>query len=266
MTKIMVSVDGALRDATMDERQRIRLDGRSLALKETALPPVTQQPVICTALNYAQHYAGLEPAFQRPPYERPPRRPVFFIKSPNTLTGHLGAVPCPDHADCIYSGGGLAVVIGRRATRIARREWRDYAAGYTIFNDFTLADDSYFRPPVAARCFDGAGPVGPVVVAREEVADPHRLRITTSVNGEVRHAASSADLRLSIPAILEELTGFMTLAPGMVVVSGIPGDRPAVRPGDEVTVTIEQVGALVNRIVSEQDYQAAPTPAHLDRP
>ncbi len=266
MTKIMVSVDGSLRDATMDEQQIIRLDGKSLALKETALPPVTEQPVICTALNYAQHYASLESAFQLPPYERPPRRPVFFIKPPNTLTGHLGVVPCPDHADCIYSGGGLAVVIGRRAARIAQREWRDYVAGYTIFNDFTLADDSYFRPPVVTRCFDGAGPVGPIVVAREEVADPHRLQITTSVNGEVRHAASSADLRLSIPAVLEALTSFMTLEPGTAVVSGIPGDRPAVRPGDEVTVAIEQLGALVNRIVSEQDYSAAPAPAHPGRP
>ena len=134
------------------------------------------------------------------------------------------------------------------ASRINREQGFDYVGGYTIYNDFTLAEDSYFRPPVTSKCLDGFGPVGPYIVDREEIADPHNLAIRTYVNGELKQTASTADLRLDIPAIIEALTEFMTLTPGTVVVSGFPDGRAAVKPGDEVKVQIEQVGSLANRI------------------
>ena len=74
------------------------------------------------------------------------------------------------------------------------------------------------------------------------------------MNGELRQTASSADLRLTIPTIIEALTEFMTLQPGMVVVSGFPADRVAVKPGDQVMVEIEQVGSLVNHVVASREY------------
>ena len=247
-------MDGALRDAAIDEQDRIHLDGKTIALEEINLLPVTDQPVICTALNYAEHYTRIEDTFHHPPYKKPPQQPVFFIKPPNTLAGHLSNVPAPDYADNIYTGAGLAFVIGRPASRVSREEGFDYVTGYTIFNDFTLAEDSYFRPPVKTKCLDGSGPTGPFIVAREEVTDPHALTIKTVVNGEVRQSASSADLRLDIPAIIEALTEFMTLPTGMVVVSGFPAGRVAVKPGDEVSVEIEQVGSLVNHVITEAEY------------
>ena len=253
MKKIRINTNGTLQEATVDERACVHLDGSTLALEETRLLPITDQPVICVALNYAEHYALLEDAFHQPPYQQPPRQPVFFIKPPNTLAGHLSAVPCPDSVDHIYTGAGLAFVIGRQASRISREEGFDYVSGYTIFNDFTLSDYSYFRPPINTKCLDRFGPVGPFIVAREEITDPHNLTIKTVVNGELRQTASSADLRLDIPTIIEALTEFMTLQPGMVVVSGFPADRVAVKPGDQVTVEIEQLGSLANHVVSEAD-------------
>ena len=249
MKKIRINADGTLREATVDERACIHLDGRTLALEETRLLPITDQPVICVALNYADHYARLEDTFHQPPYQQPPRQPVFFIKPPNTLAGHLSAVPCPDSVDHIYTGAGLAFVIGRQASRVKREQGFDYVSGYTIFNDFSLAEKSYLRPPVAGKCHDGFGPAGPYIIDREEVADPHNLTISTYVNGELRQSAGTADLRLPIPAIVEALTEFMTLPPGMVVVSGFPDGRVAVQPGDEVRVEIEQIGFLVNQLV-----------------
>ena len=254
MKKIRINADGVLRDAALDEQDRILMDGTTVGLEETSLLPVTDQPVICVALNYAEHYTRHEDAFHQPPYNKPPRQPVFFIKPPNTLAGHLSKVPCPDSADHIYTGAGLAFVIGRPASRVKQEQAFDYVSGYTIFNDFSLAEDSYFRPPVNTKCLDRFGPVGPFIVAREEITDPHNLTIKTVVNGELRQAASSADLRLDIPTIIETLTEFMTLQPGMVVVSGFPADRIAVKPGDQVTVEIEQIGSLVNRIVTETEY------------
>ena len=250
--QVRVNAEGTRRKATVDEQARIHLDGRTLALEQTALPPVTDQPVICVALNYAGQYNRLAAGFDQPPYKQAPRQPVFFIKPPNTLTGHLGEVPCPDTVDQIYTGAGLAFVIGLPASRVKREQALDHVGGYTIFNDFSLAEDSYFRPPVTTKCPDGFGPAGPYIVDREEITDPHNLAIRTYVNGELKQTASTADLRLPIPAIIEALTEFMTLTPGAVVVSGFPNGRVAVKPGDEVRVEIEQIGFLINRIISKK--------------
>ena len=127
----------------------------------------------------------------------------------------------------------------------------DYISGYTIYNDFTLAEDSYFRPPVTTKCLDGYGPAGPYIVDAEEITDPHNLAISTYVNGQLKQTASTKDLRLTIPAIIEELTEFMTLTPGAVVVTGFPPARVAVQPGDEARVEIEQLGSLVNLIIKD---------------
>ena len=251
--KIRINADGTLREAVVDEQARIRLDDRVLELKDTRLRPVTEQPVICVALNYAGHYDELADTLQHPPYKQPPRQPVFFIKPRNTLAGYLGEIPCPDGTDLIYTGAGLGFVIGRTASRVTREQGLDYVGGYTIYNDFTLAEDSYFRPPVTTKCLDGYGPVGPYIMDPEEITGPHDLAISTYVNGELKQTASTNDLRLPIPAIIEELTEFMTLAPGTVIVSGFPPDRVAVQPGDEVRVEIEQIGSLVNRIVKDAD-------------
>ena len=169
MKKIRINADGVLRDAALDEHGRIHMDGTTVGLEETSLLPVTDQPVICVALNYAEHYARIEDTFHQPPYKQPPQQPVFFIKPPNTLAGHLSKVPCPDSADHIYTGAGLAFVIGRPASRVKQEQAFDYVSGYTIFNDFSLAEDSYFRPPVNTKCLDRFGPVGPFIVAREEI-------------------------------------------------------------------------------------------------
>ena len=248
MRRIRINTDGTLREATLDEQARVRLDGKTLGLADTRLQPVTGQAVICVALNYAGHYDQLADAFHHSPYGQPPRQPVFFIKPRNTLAGHLDEIPYPDGAERLCTGAGLAFVIGRKASRVTREQGLDYVGGYTVYNDFTLAEDSYFRPPVTTKCLDGYGPVGPYIMDPEHIADPHDLAIRTCVNGEPRQAASTKDLRLSIPAIIESLTEFMTLDAGAIVVSGFPPGRVAVRPGDEVRVEIEQVGFLVNRI------------------
>ena len=249
--KIRINTDGTLREAVVGGQARIPLDDRVLELQDTRLRPVTEQPVICVALNYAGHYDELADAFQHPPYKQPPRQPVFFIKPRNTLAGHLDETPCPEGVDRIYTGAGLAFVIGRPAGRVTREQALDYISGYTIYNDFTLAEDSYFRPPVTTKCLDGYGPVGPYIMDPEEITDPHDLTISTYVNGELKQTVSTKDLKLSIPAIIEALTEFMTLTPGAVVATGFPPGRVAVQPGDEVRVEIEQIGSLVNLIVKD---------------
>ena len=253
MRKIRVNADGTLRKAMIDARNRIRLGGNILEPADTRLPPVTEQAVICVALNYVGHYKQLAQAMRQPPYQQPPRRPVFFVKTINTLAGHLDEVACPDGVDKIYTGASLAFVIGRSACRVSRERGYDYIDGYTIYNDFTLPEDGYLRPPVATKCLDGYGPVGPYIVPPGEIPDPHHLTVKTYVNGALKQTASTEDLRLPIPAIIEALTEFMTLTPGTVVASGFPPGRVAVQPGDEVRVEVQRVGSLVNRIIKAAD-------------
>ena len=253
MKKIRINANGALRAATLDGQDRIHLDGKTLELADTHLQPVTDQPVICVALNYTGHYQQLADNFQQPPHKQPPRQPVFFIKPVNTLAGHLDQVACPSGVDSIYTGAGLAFVIGQTASRVKQEQGFDYIGGYTIYNDFTLEEDSYLRPPVTTKCLDGYGPVGPYFMDAGEISDPHDLSVRTYVNGELKQTASTKEMRAPIPAILESLTEFMTLTPGAVVVSGFPQGRVAVQPGDEVRVEIEQIGSLVSRVVSSAD-------------
>ena len=147
------------------------------------------------------------------------------------------------------------IFICKQGADIPKEKAHEYIGGYTIFNDFSLAEDSYFRPPVTAKCLDGFGPAGPYIVDRKEITDPHNLAIRTYVNGVLKHTASTADMRLEIPAIIQALTEFMTLTPGTVVVSGFPHGRVAVKPGDEVKVEIEHIGFLINRIVTINNGQ-----------
>jgi 5-oxopent-3-ene-1,2,5-tricarboxylate decarboxylase/2-hydroxyhepta-2,4-diene-1,7-dioate isomerase len=232
-------------------------DGGRLPPEEVVWRAPTEGAVVCVALNYAGHYAEHETAFHRAPYQAPPRTPVYFIKPANTLAGHRAPVPCPADADAIQPGPALAAVIGRRARRVRAAAAFDHIAGYTVFNDFSAPETSYFRPPVREKCRDGFGPLGPCIVDAADVGDPGALAVRTFVNGALRQEGNTRDLIYRIPALLEHLSGFMTLAPGDVIVTGFPPGRVGVAAGDLVEVEVEGVGRLANPIVTEAEYYAA---------
>ena len=212
--------------------------------------------IICAAVNYRSHLAQLEARFHQAPYGQPPRHPVFFIKPENTLIGHGGAVQVPANVPAIRPGPSLALVIGRTARRIKAGNVMDFIKGYTLFNDFSLPEDSYFRPPVRAKCFDSAGPLGPLVVSRDAAPEPADLEVRLYLNGELKQSGRTSDLVWGIPALLESLTGFMTLREDDIVATGFPAGRVDAAVGDRVTVEVEGIGRLENHLVSEAEYYA----------
>lgn len=212
--------------------------------------------VICVALNYIGHVEEVEHQFDKPPYKEAPKTPVLFIKPRNTIAQHNGYVLYPDNVAAVQPGPSLAIVIGKRACKVSEMEAMDYITGYTIFNDFSLPEQSYFRPAITSKCYDSFGPLGPVIVDRESVADPHNLEIKTIVNGELRQQAHTDELVWSIPALLEFISSFKTLYPGEVIATGFPAGRVDVSVGDEVSVEIENVGCLSNKLVSEKEFYA----------
>ena len=223
--------------------------------KQLSLDDVRE--VICVALNFIGHVEVVEEQFSEPPYKEAPKTPVLFIKPSNTLSMNGAAVQYPDKAPALQPGPSLAIVIGKQACRVSEAEAMDYIHGYTIFNDFSLPETSYFRPAITSKCYDGFGVLGPGIIEKDQVEDPHDLDIKTYVNGEVRQQGHTDELVWSIPAIVEFVSSFKTLLPGEIIATGFPAGRVDVAVGDEVKVEIEKLGSISNKIVSEQEYYAS---------
>ncbi len=132
----------------------------------------------------------------------------------------------------------------------------DYVAGYTVCNDYAIRDylENYYRPNLRVKSRDTMTPIGPWIVSKEAIPDPHNLALRTWVNGELRQQGTTADLIFSIPFLIAYLSEFMTLQPGDMIATGTPKGLSDVVPGDEVIVEVEGVGRLVNHIISQQAY------------
>ncbi|KAF0866190.1 fumarylacetoacetate hydrolase family protein [Pseudomonas sp. LD120] len=208
-----------------------------------------------TLFGVALNYQGLLQShlqhFKQPPYQQPPVKPVLFIKTPNTRNSHEAPVVFPQGVERLQPGPALGVVIGKRASRVSLENALEHVAGYTIVNEFSLPEDSYYRPAVKAKCRDGFCPIGPQLVPAADVADPHQLSIELFVNGERVQHNSTANLVRNIPQLIAEISEFMTLHAGDVLITGTPEGRVDVRPGDRVEVQISGLGRLANSIVAE---------------
>ncbi len=151
-----------------------------------ALNDVAAGTLFGVALNYKGLLDSRLPEFQQPPYQKPPVKPVLFIKTPNTRNEHDAPVLFPRGVERLQPGPALGVVIARDASRVKEEEAMAHVAGYVIVNEFSLPEDSYYRPAVKAKCRDGFCPFGPQLVPAQEIADPHALELKLYVNGELR--------------------------------------------------------------------------------
>jgi len=146
----------------------------------------------------------------------------------------------------------LVVVIGQRCRRVQPEHARDYILGYTIGNDVTVRDfvTNFYRPPVKAKNFDTFGPLGPYLVTADEVPDDGALTLRTFVNGELRQQGHTRDFIYTVPDLIAYLTDFMTLEPGDMIWTGTPKGISHIRPGDQLRLEIDGIGALENSVVA----------------
>ena len=215
------------------------------------LLPVEPPKVIALALNYNDH-AGELGLTQ-------PKEPALFWKPNTTLLPHRGSVIYPRGAEFMHYEVELGVIIGRDARRVKARDAMDYVGGYTIGNDLVVRDyvTNTFRPPMRGKGWDTFGPLGPYYVTADEISDPHDLKLTARVNGELRQEGSTRDMIFSIPELIEHISRFMTLQENDVILTGTPKGISHVRPGDVMTLEVEGLGTLINDIV-EEDEEAEP--------
>ena len=179
---------------------------------------------------------------------RVPTEPSYFLK-PTTSLSSGGAVVRPRGTELLAFEAEIAVIIGTRARNVAPEEAGRYIGWYAPANDFGLHDFRWADrgSNVMAKGQDGYSPLGPAMPAQG--VDPATLHITSTVNGEVRQDATGADLIFSFAQIVADLTRFMTLEPGDVILTGTPAGANVVAPGDVVEVRLEGAGSVTSTIV-----------------
>ena len=199
------------------------------------LSPSDPSKIVCVGLNYADH------ADER--NKEVPDRPLLFLKTPNTVSSHGATVTVPAGKERIDHEAELGVVIGEQARHVDATDAMDYVEGFTIVDDVSNRDDQDEEQNwVRGKSFDGAAPMGPVVVDPEDVPDDASIELR--VNGEVRQSSTIDQFIFSVPELIEEITTYMTLEPGDVVITGTPSGVAPLSDGDHVEVEIEGIGVL----------------------
>jgi 5-oxopent-3-ene-1,2,5-tricarboxylate decarboxylase/2-hydroxyhepta-2,4-diene-1,7-dioate isomerase len=250
MKTARVAYGGAIHQAVPHPRGVQLEDGRVLAEEAVVwLPPVEAGTVVALGLNYADHVKELAKELTVTSRDEP----LVFFKTPGALIGHRGFTRRPDGVKFMHYECELAVVIGRTARKVRRDTAMQHVAGYTVCNDYAIRDylENWYRPNLRVKNRDGATVLGPWLVDAADVPDPHALRLRTLVNGRLTQQGSTADLIDDIPALIEYLSGFMTLRCGDVILTGTPDGVVNVDVGDEVVTEIDGIGRLVNTIVGD---------------
>jgi len=236
--------------------------GQGLPVDELEfVAPLQRLPrnIICVGKNYHAHAREFsESGFDSSATssEHSPDFPIMFTKAVNTIIGPNATIPAHEQAtQQIDYEAELAVVIGKAGRAISKEQAMDHVFGYTIVNDITARDlQKKHKQWFLGKSLDGFCPMGPIVVTADEV-DHQDLRIQCWVNDELRQDANTKDLIFDIPTLIETLSAGIELLPGDIIATGTPegvgiGFNPPkfLRSGDEVKVSIQGIGTLVNRI------------------
>jgi acylpyruvate hydrolase len=226
-------------------------------LDESEIPLTAPVPhpgkIICLGHNYHDHIGKDR--------TQPAAFPTFFCKTGNAVVGPGAPIVIPPETAKVDFEAELAVVIGRRARRIAERDALSCVAGYTIFNDVSARDyQKRTSQWMIGKSFDTFGPMGPVLVMTDEIPNPHALNLALTLNGVPRQKTDTGRMIFAIPFLITTLSTVMTLEPGDVIATGTPARTPAapgapefMQPGDIVRITVEKIGELVNPVIAEKD-------------
>ena len=216
------------------------------------LAPIPKpRKLICVGLNYRDHAAETGAEI--------PKVPTIFNKFATAVIGPGDNIVLPKVSKAPDYEAEFAFVIGRGGRHIAGENWRDHVLGYTIVNDVTGRD--YQRATsqwLMGKTFDTFAPMGPWIVTADEIPDPHDLDISIDVSGEILQDSNTRELIFKVPDLIAHLSSVFTLEPGDIVSTGTPAGvgfvrKPPryLRPGDVVTVIVQNIGELRNPVVAE---------------
>jgi 5-oxopent-3-ene-1,2,5-tricarboxylate decarboxylase/2-hydroxyhepta-2,4-diene-1,7-dioate isomerase len=201
-------------------------------------------------LNHRAALATLGAAVDAAPYKAAPKSVVLYVKPRNTLVAPGGAVQVDAGVAEVEVGAALGIVIGRTTCAVDESAAADCIAGYVIVGDFSVPHASYFRPAIRMRARDASLVVGPRVVARSEVADPDGLRLRVFVDGRLVHETGTGETFRSVARLVADVSEFMTLAPGDLLLAGVAPGAPRVAANALVAIEIDALGRLETRTVA----------------
>ena len=214
-------------------------------------PIARPSKILCIGLNYAKHAKETGAAI--------PTEPILFMKSTTSLTGPYDPIIIPKNSEKTDWEVELAVVIGKKASYVKEQEAMDYVAGYVLHNDVSERAFQLERGGTwdKGKGCDSFAPMGPWLVTKDEISNPHKLRLWLSVNGKMMQDGNTDDLIFNIPQLISYCSQFMTLLPGDVISTGTPagvglGFNPNIylKPGDEVALGIDGLGSSKQTVVA----------------
>src|SRR5690625_3077167 len=226
------------------------------SVDDLTLGPVVPNPekIICVGLNYKRHAEEMKIDI--------PETPVLFSKFNNTLSAHGQTIKIPKGAETVDYEGELAIIVGKEGRNIGRNDAMDHVFGYANANDVSERKSQFSTSQwLAGKTYDGFCPVGPYIATLEEFGDPHKLRIKTYVNNELRQYSNTNDMIFKSKTLINHISQYMTLKPGDIILTGTPegvasgyrgAEKPWIQDGDEVIVEIESLGRLINRFEVEK--------------
>lgn len=211
--------------------------------------------VVGALLNHHPALAALGDAVNAAPYKAPPKAPVLYVKPRNTQVGQGVRVAVPAGVPELEVGAALGLVIGQSACRVREDEALAHVAGLVIVADLSVPHASFYRPSVRLKARDGFCPIGPCVwplSTLSTVKDVDALTVRVAVDGRTVHETNTGERVRGAAKLLADVSGFMTLAPGDVLLTGVAAGAPRVAARHAVSVAIEGLGALSFELVPEE--------------
>jgi 2-keto-4-pentenoate hydratase/2-oxohepta-3-ene-1,7-dioic acid hydratase in catechol pathway len=221
------------------EGDRISADGVVSRLEDVLLlPPAVPSKIVSVGLNYVDHAKELDMDV--------PDEPILFIKPSTAVIGPRDTILYPASSQRVDYEAELGIVIKDTARYVSAEEAASYIEGYTCVNDVTARDlqekDGQWS---RAKSFDTFAPIGPWV---ETDLDPADLGIRSFLNGELKQDSRTSRFIFNVPQLVEFISAVMTLLPGDIISTGTPPGVGSMEPGDEITIEIEGIGRLVNKV------------------
>jgi 2-keto-4-pentenoate hydratase/2-oxohepta-3-ene-1,7-dioic acid hydratase in catechol pathway len=244
-------------DSTIKKSSENVIASASVKLSDvTLLAPIPRprKNIIGIGLNYTEHVA--ESARSLDTAKELPQKPVIFSKPPTTVTAtNTNILLNPKLTQQLDWECELAVIIGKKGKYVKNAEAMDYVFGYTVINDISARDCRRSGQWIVSKGQDTFAPMGPVLVTKDEIPDPHSLNLSLTLNGVEKQNSNTKFMLFNINDLIEDLSTVFTIEPGDIIATGTPAGVGAgrdpqewLKDGDVVEATVEGIGTLVNTV------------------
>jgi 2-keto-4-pentenoate hydratase/2-oxohepta-3-ene-1,7-dioic acid hydratase in catechol pathway len=257
--KLGSSLQSIIEESRLDEAKNLAAESTPvcpLAEVKILKPLSSPEKIACIGVNYANRNAEYKDGTDAPKF------PSLFIRTPDSLTAHDEPLWRPPESDQLDYEGEIVIVIGKAGRRIKEENAYEHIAALTIMNEGTLRDwvrHAKFNV-TQGKNFVNSGSLGPWLVSADEFSAEQyeNMRVTTTVNGEVRQDDTTASMMFPFKYIIAYCSQFFHLKPGDIIATGTPNGAGArfdppryLVPGDIIEVSVEGVGTLVNGVIDE---------------